>query len=69
MPHIKGNRYGHWHVAPLPPGVPYEQQQDAALDSSKGVLAIPDEEMAELARSIRQAMERLSSSPMPSPSN
>jgi len=65
----QGNRHVHWHVAPLPPGVPYEQQQYAALDSSKGVLAIPDEEMAELARSIRQAMERLSSSPMPSPSN
>ncbi len=65
----QGNRHVHWHVAPLPPGVPSEQQQYAALDSSKGVLAIPDEEMAELARSIRQAMERLSSSPMPSPSN
>lgn len=65
----QGNRHVHWHVAPLPPGVPYELQQTAALDSSKGVLAIPDEEMASLARSIRQAMERLNPSLMPPPSN
>ncbi|WP_236039156.1 hypothetical protein [Ktedonobacter robiniae] len=59
----------HWHVAPLPPGVPYELQQTAALDSSKGVLDIPDEEMASLARSIRQAMQQLRPSLMPPPSN
>jgi diadenosine tetraphosphate (Ap4A) HIT family hydrolase len=62
----QGNRHVHWHLAPLPPGVPYEQQQTAALDLSKGVLAIPDEEMASLAHSIRQAMERLSPSSAPS---
>ncbi|HEU5377585.1 MAG TPA: HIT family protein [Ktedonobacteraceae bacterium] len=65
----QGNRHVHWHLAPLPPGVPYELQQYAALDSSKGVLTIPDEEMASLARSIRQAMEPLSPSPMPPHSN
>jgi ATP adenylyltransferase len=65
----QGNQHVHWHLAPLPPGVPYAQQQTAALDISKGVLAIPDEEMASLARSIRQAMERLSPSSAPSPSN
>ncbi|MGH2479149.1 MAG: HIT family protein [Ktedonobacteraceae bacterium] len=65
----QGNRHVHWHLAPLPPGVPYEQQQAAALDISRGILAIPDEEMASLACSIRQAMERLSPSSMPSPSN
>lgn len=65
----QGNRHVPWHVAPLPPGVPSEQQPDAALASSKGVLALPDEDMAELARSIRQALERLRSSPMLSPSN
>jgi len=65
----QGNRHVHWHLAPLPPGVPYEQQQTAALDLSNGVLAIPDEEMASLAHSIRQAMEQLSLSSAPSPSN
>jgi hypothetical protein len=59
----------HWHLAPLPPGVPYDQQQTAALDLSKGVLTIADEEMASLARSIRQAMELLSPSSVPPPSN
>jgi len=55
----QGNRHVHWHLAPLPPGVPYEQQQTAALDHSKGVLAIPDNEMALLARSISQELERI----------
>jgi diadenosine tetraphosphate (Ap4A) HIT family hydrolase len=27
----QGNAHPHWHVAPLPPGVPYEDQQLAAL--------------------------------------
>ena len=27
----QGNSHVHWHVAPLPPGVPYAQQQYAAL--------------------------------------
>ena len=54
----QGNRHVHWHLAPLPPGVPYEQQQTAALDNSKGILAIPDEEMTSLARSIRLELEK-----------
>ena len=57
----QGNRHVHWHLAPLPPGVPYEQQQTAAIDHSKGVLAIPDDEMASLARSIRQELARINS--------
>lgn len=65
----QGNRHVHWHLAPLPPGVPYEHQQTAALDISQGVLAIPDDEMASLARSIRQAMERLNPSLTLPPSN
>jgi diadenosine tetraphosphate (Ap4A) HIT family hydrolase len=27
----QGNAHVHWHVVPLPPGVPYERQQFAAL--------------------------------------
>lgn len=65
----QGNRHVHWHLAPLPPGVPYEQQQTAAIDISQGVLPISDEEMASLASSIRQAMERLNPSSALSPSN
>lgn len=54
----QGNRHVHWHLAPLPPGVPYEQQQTAALDNSKGILAISDEEKALLAQAVRQELEK-----------
>ncbi len=54
----QGNRHVHWHLAPLPPGVPYEQQQTAALDLSKGILALSDEEMASLAQALRQELRQ-----------
>jgi diadenosine tetraphosphate (Ap4A) HIT family hydrolase len=53
----QGNRHVHWHIAPLPPGVPYEQQQLEALHMDKGVLQLSDEEMSSLAMRIRQAMD------------
>jgi diadenosine tetraphosphate (Ap4A) HIT family hydrolase len=49
----QGNRHVHWHVAPLPPGVAYRDQQLAALAKSRGNLAIPAAERAQLAREIR----------------
>ena len=49
----QGNRHVHWHLAPLPPGVPYPEQQLAALVMSRGILAIPPAEMAALAGQIR----------------
>jgi diadenosine tetraphosphate (Ap4A) HIT family hydrolase len=52
----EGNSHVHWHVAPLPPGVPLEEQQFAALDIGRGVLALSEAEMAEIARAIRSAM-------------
>ncbi|MDQ2716646.1 MAG: HIT family protein [Chloroflexota bacterium] len=54
----QGNRHVHWHLAPLPPGVPYEQQQTAALDLSRGLLALSDEEMASLAQALRQELKQ-----------
>jgi diadenosine tetraphosphate (Ap4A) HIT family hydrolase len=51
----QGNRHLHWHVAPLPRGVPYERQQYHALMAENGVLKIPDTEMADLARRIGEA--------------
>jgi diadenosine tetraphosphate (Ap4A) HIT family hydrolase len=49
----QANSHVHWHVAPLPPGVPLEQQQLAALDVTRaGVLRLGDAEMADLARRI-----------------
>ena len=52
-----GNRHVHWHVAPLPPGVPYEEQQLEALGLERGVLDLPEERLAELAASIRGHLE------------
>lgn len=51
----QGNRHVHWHVAPLPPGVPFAQQQFAALDTDL-CLDLSDDELAELASRVREAL-------------
>lgn len=51
----QANRHLHWHVAPLPKGVPLERQQYHALMVENGVLQIPDAEMAAMAREIAAA--------------
>jgi diadenosine tetraphosphate (Ap4A) HIT family hydrolase len=53
----QGNRHLHFHVAPLPKGVPYQEQQFHAVMAENGVLQIPDSEMAELARDIGRAYD------------
>ncbi len=55
----QGNAHVHWHIAPLPPGVPFEQQQLAALSGQAGILDIPDDAMAALAAQLRETIERL----------
>jgi len=55
----QGGAHVHWHVVPLPPGVPYEEQQGAWASWSKGVLKIPPEEMASLARRIDRRLEQI----------
>jgi diadenosine tetraphosphate (Ap4A) HIT family hydrolase len=56
----QGNAHVHWHVVPLPPGVPYERQQFAALMlESAGALEIPEEEKAALAARIGRRLERI----------
>jgi diadenosine tetraphosphate (Ap4A) HIT family hydrolase len=52
------NSHVHWHLVPLPPGVPFEQQQLAALDWSDGVLDRSEEEQARLAREIRANLSK-----------
>ena len=52
----QGNRHVHWHIAPLPYGVPFKQQQLDALHIDNGILDSSDQEMAELAERIRQNM-------------
>ncbi len=49
----QGNKHVHWHIAPLPPGVPFEDQQLAALSVSNGILDLSEEEMAAMADQIR----------------
>ncbi len=52
----QGNRHVHWHIAPLPFGVPFEQQQLEALRMENGFLQFPSDELAALARQLREAM-------------
>jgi diadenosine tetraphosphate (Ap4A) HIT family hydrolase len=52
----QGNAHVHWHVAPLPPGIPYEKQQFAALMAENGVLPVTDAEQDALARAIGAAL-------------
>ncbi|MCL2732755.1 MAG: hypothetical protein FWE15_22375, partial [Actinomycetia bacterium] len=51
-----GNAHLHWHIAALPPGVPYHQQQFHALMSENGVLDLAPAETAALATHLRTAL-------------
>ncbi|MFI6298166.1 hypothetical protein ACIBEJ_41710 [Nonomuraea sp. NPDC050790] len=52
----QGNAHLHWHVAALPPGVPYERQRYHALMAENGVLEWSPEEGELLATRLRQAL-------------
>jgi diadenosine tetraphosphate (Ap4A) HIT family hydrolase/8-oxo-dGTP pyrophosphatase MutT (NUDIX family) len=54
----QANSHVHWHIAPLPPGVPFEKQQLAALRFSSGVLKIPETELSALATRLRARIEK-----------
>ena|SRR2546423_411896 len=51
------NSHVHWHVAPLPPGVPLEKQQLAALSWEGGVVDVDEAEQAALADRLRALLE------------
>ncbi len=51
----QGIRHLHFHVVPLPRGVPYEEQQYHALMAEHGVLKLADTEMAAMAEQIANA--------------
>jgi len=53
----QGNSHVHWHIVPLPYGVPFKEQQLEALRIENGILDIPDDEMENLARQIRQEID------------
>ena len=52
---MQGVAHVHWHISPLPPGVPFEQQQFAAVDKPE-YLKIPEAELQTLARKISAGM-------------
>ncbi|MGK5638632.1 HIT family protein [Streptomyces sp. URMC 126] len=52
----QGNAHVHWHIAGLPPGVPYEHQQFHALMSENGVIDAPPEDLDALAARLRRAL-------------
>lgn len=52
----QGNAHLHWHIAPLPPGTPYERQQFRALTFENGVLAWSAADAAALGAQIRAAL-------------
>ncbi|WP_064685994.1 HIT family protein [Rhizobium bangladeshense] len=51
----QANSHVHFHVVPLPSGMPLEEQQYHALMAEHGILQIPDDEMAEMARRVTAA--------------
>jgi diadenosine tetraphosphate (Ap4A) HIT family hydrolase len=52
----QGNAHLHWHIAPLPVGVPYRQQQYYALMQENGVIPWSREQEAALAAELRAAL-------------
>ena len=52
----QGNAHLHWHIAGLPSGVPYPQQQFHALMTENGVMSPPSDEAAEMAARLRAAV-------------
>lgn len=52
----QGNAHLHWHIAALPEGVPYGQQQFHALMTENGVLAVTPQESADMAARLREAL-------------
>lgn len=55
----QGNRHLHFHVVPLPPGVPYDKQQYHALMAEHGIVQMDDAAMASLAARLSAAYARL----------
>jgi diadenosine tetraphosphate (Ap4A) HIT family hydrolase len=59
--HVVGDfsvdEYVHWHLVPLPPGVPYEEQQMAALAVERGYAVIDPGTMADVTERLRALLD------------
>jgi diadenosine tetraphosphate (Ap4A) HIT family hydrolase len=53
----QGNAHLHWHIAPLPPGTPFERQQHHALMFENGVIPWSPVRAAELAAKLRAGLD------------
>ncbi|MCX4734022.1 HIT family protein [Streptomyces sp. NBC_01363] len=53
----QGNSHLHWHIAGLPAGTPYQQQQFHSLMAENGVLSPTDEEAAAMGERLRAALQ------------
>jgi histidine triad (HIT) family protein len=51
------NSHVHWHIAPLPSGVPLERQQYHALMHENGVINVTHHEQVEYARRLQEVIE------------
>lgn len=56
----QGNKHVHWHIAPLPFGVPFEEQQLEALHMKDGFLQLSADELAALTLQLREALTTVS---------
>lgn len=52
----QGNKHVHWHIAPLPSGVPFEEQQLEALSMKGGFLQLSAEASFLLATQLCEAL-------------
>ena len=50
------NSHVHWHIAPLPRGVPLAEQQFHALMHEQGVVEVAERELVEYATQLHKAM-------------
>lgn len=50
------NSHVHWHIVPLPPGVPLEQQQYFALMHERGVVEATKAELREYSMSLKKEL-------------
>jgi diadenosine tetraphosphate (Ap4A) HIT family hydrolase len=53
----QGNAHLHWHLAPLPPGIPYDRQQFHAVMAENGILAVDADRQAALAGEISSRIQ------------
>jgi histidine triad (HIT) family protein/ATP adenylyltransferase len=53
----QGNAHLHWHLAPLPPGIPSDRQQFHAVMAENGILAVDADSQAALAGEISNRIQ------------